>query len=53
MIVADPGVHHFTISRKLNRNSSSDGYDPEAAEKLETERKQTANKAKKVNELLV
>jgi len=44
------GVHKSTISRELSRNSNSDDYCPEAAEKRKTERKSKAHKAKKSND---
>ena len=50
VIAEELGVHRSTISRELNRNSNADDYDPEVAERLKTERKRTAKKAKKVNE---
>ena len=44
------GVHKSTVSRELGRNSSPDGYCPEAAEKRKTERKKNARKAKKTDD---
>ena len=44
------GVHKSTVSRELRRNSGTNGYCPEAAEKRKTERKKNARKAKKTDD---
>ena len=44
------GIHKSTVSRELSRNSGSDGYCPEEAEKRKTERKKNARKAKTVGD---